>query len=47
MRAKKYIKTIALACSMGLMLLILGTLGFGTAAGDNQDDAPVLVLEAE
>ena len=47
MSAKKYIKAIALACSMGLMLPILGTLGFGTAAGDNQDDAPVLVLEAE
>lgn len=47
MSAKKYIKTIALACLVGLMLPILGAMSFTAAAGEHEESAPVLVLEAE
>ena len=44
---KKYLKKLALLCSMGLLLPVLG--GFGAIASTDAraSDAPVLTLEAE
>ena len=44
---KKYLKAVSVACSIGLMLPVLGAFGFLTAATKAPDSVPVLVLEAE
>ena len=44
---KNYLKKLALLCSVGLLLPVLGGLGSVASADAKASDAPVLTLEAE
>ena len=44
---KNYLKKLALLCSVGLLLPVLGGLGSAASADAKASDAPVLTLEAE